>query len=418
MSSPMRYQPGLPPLLATVLAILLAMPIGAQQTLVLRPDRVLDGLGGVLEGATVVVRGNRIDGVLPAQLASRPPEGARVFELPGATLLPGLIDTHVHLDWYFDRSDRLRTELSGDPAEVQVLHAVGNAWRMLQAGLTTVQSLGAPLDRPVRDAIARGVLPGPRILTSLDAINAQTGDPDAIRFWVRRLKGDGADVIKVFASASIREGGTPTLSQEQLDAACGEARQAGLRAVVHAHGPDSAARAARAGCTTIEHGALLDRDTLELLAERGLFYDPQVDLIFRNYFENEQRYLGIGNYTAEGFAQMRAGQEKALATFRTAIEVPDLQIVFGSDAVAGAHGRNVEELVARVVTGGQDPHAAIRSATSVAARSLGLDDRIGAIVPGYEADLLAVAGNPLEDPQALLRPVMVVSAGRVVRGER
>ena len=151
------------------------------------------------------------------------------------------------------------------------------------------------------------MLPGPRVLTSLDAITADTGDAEAIRGRVRALHQDGADVIKVFGSASIRDGGGPTLSQEQLDAACVEARRLGLRATVHAHGPESARRAANAGCTTIEHGALLDRATLELLGDRGLFYDPNIDLVFRNYFENEQRYLGIGNYTAEGFRADAAG---------------------------------------------------------------------------------------------------------------
>lgn len=390
----------------------------SQEALLLRPDRVIDGTGEVLEGASVLVRSGRIERVVAPRrdgaATDMPPEDALEVDLRGATLLPGLIDTHVHLDWYFDDHDRLRTEASGDGVEEQVLHALENAWRMLQAGVTTVQSLGSPLDRAVREALGRGVLPGPRVLTSLDAITEETGDAEAIRARVRALHQDGADVIKVFGSASIRDGGGPTLSQEQLDAACGEAKRLGLRAAVHAHGPESARRAANAGCTTIEHGALLDRATLELLGSRGLFYDPNIDLIFRNYFENEQRYLGIGNYTAEGFAQMRLAQPKALATFRTALEVPGLQIVFGTDAVAGAHGRNVEELVYRIVEGGQDPQRAILSATSVAARSLGLADRIGSVLPGYEADLLAVEGNPLTDPRALLRPVLVMRAGRIV----
>jgi imidazolonepropionase-like amidohydrolase len=406
-------------LAGSALAILFTgMPMAAQDVVVLRPDRVLDGRGGVVEGAAVVVRGERIENVFSASARDSAPGNATVIDLRGATLLPGLIDTHVHLDWYFDRNDRLRTEASGDGVEVQVLHALENAWKMLQAGVTTVQSLGSPVDRAVRDALARGVLPGPRVLTSLDAITADTGDAEAIRGQVRALHADGADVIKVFGSASIRDGGGPTLSQEQLEAACGEAKLLGLRATVHAHGPESARRAANAGCTTIEHGALLDRETLELLATRGLFYDPNIDLIFRNYFENESRYLGIGNYTAEGFAQMRLAQPKALATFRTALLVPGLQIVFGTDAVAGAHGRNVEELVYRIVEGGQEPQRAIVSATSVAARSLGLADRIGSVLPGYEADLLAVDGNPLTDPRALLRPVLVMRAGKIVRAPR
>lgn len=422
MSSPSRLARNATALAvaAAWLSIAPAERLESQQALLLRPDRVLDGTGGVIEGASVLVRSDRIERVISPGRGGASSDAATadaaVVDLRGATLLPGLIDTHVHLDWYFDDSDRLRTEASGDGVEEQVLHALENAWTMLQAGVTTVQSLGSPLDHAVREALARGVLPGPRVLTSLDAITSDTGDAEAIRARVRVLHQGGADVIKVFGSASIRDGGGPTLSQEQLDAACGEAKRLGLRATVHAHGPESARRAAHAGCTTIEHGALLDRATLELLASRGLFYDPNVDLIFRNYFENEQRYLGIGNYTAEGFAQMRLAQPKALATFRTSLEVPGLQIVFGTDAVAGAHGRNVEELVYRIVEGGQDPQRAILSGTSVAARSLGLEDRIGSVLPGYEADLLAVDGNPLTDPRALLRPVLVVRAGRIVRG--
>jgi imidazolonepropionase-like amidohydrolase len=389
--------------------------LAGDDRLVLRPDRVLDGRGSVLEGAAVVVRGDRIERIVASDGDDPVDSGATTLQLRGATLLPGLVDTHVHLDWYFGPDGRLRTEESGDPAEVRVLHALENAARMLEAGVTTAQSLGSPLDRAVRDALERGVLAGPRVLTSLGAVSARTASPDAIRARVRQLHAGGADVVKVFASESIRDGGGPTLSQDQLDAACGEAKRLGLRAAVHAHGPESARRAALAGCTSIEHGALLDRPTLELLAERGVYYDPNVDLIFRNYFENESRYLGIGNYTAEGFAQMRQAQPKALATFREALRVPGLRIVFGTDAVAGAHGRNVEELVYRILEGGQDPGAAIVSATSVAASSLGLDDRIGAVAPGYQADLLAVDGNPLEDPRALLRPVLVLKAGKTVR---
>ena len=188
-----------------------------------------------------------------------------------------------------------------------------------------------------------------------------------------------------------------------------------MRAVVHAHGPVSAQRTARAGCTAVEHGALLDRETLELLAERGLYYDPNIDLVLRNYFENKERFLGVGNYTEEGFAQMAAAVPKVLEVFKVALEVPDLRIVFGTDALAGAHGRNVEELIYRIREGGQEPGAAIISATSLAAESLGLGDQIGVLEPGYEADLIAVEGNPLEDPSALGRVVFVMQGGRVHR---
>ena len=387
---------------------------GSESPIVLRPDRILDGRGGSLTGREVVVRGELITAVAEAGST----EGARVYDLPGTTLLPGLIDTHVHLGWHFDReTDRLHSAASTDGPQERVLYAAENGWNMLRSGVTTVQSVGGPEDIPVRDAIAGGSLPGPRVLTSIRPVTAGTGDPDDIRAHVDEVATAGADVIKIFASESIRVGGGPTLSQEQLDAACGRARELGLRAVVHAHGPESARRAALAGCAQIEHGALLDRATLQLLAERGLYYDPHIHLIFDNYFANAERYLGIGNYTAEGFAQMDAAVPVALETFREALTVDGLDIVFGTDAVAGAHGHNWKELVYRVEEGGQDPMAAVVSATSLAARSLGLDDTLGAVEAGFAADLIAVAGDPAEDIRSIERVVFVMRAGRVYRND-
>ena len=382
--------------------------------IVLRPDRVLDGRGAALDGREVVVRDGRIEAVVEAGSTT----GATVYDLSGATLLPGLIDTHVHLGWHFDReTGRLHTAASTDSPEDEALYAAENAWKMLHSGVTTVQSVGGAEDVPVRNAIAGGMLPGPRILTSIRPINAGTGGPAEMRAHVDEMAAAGADVIKIFASESIRVGGGPTLSQERLDAACGRASEHGLRTVVHAHGPESASRAARAGCSQIEHGALLDRATLELLAERGLYYDPHIHVIFDNYFANAERYLGIGNYTEEGFAQMRAAVPVALATFQEALTVEGLDIVFGTDAVAGAHGNNWQELVYRVEEGGQHPMAAVVSATSLAAESLGLGGSLGAVEPGYEADLIAVAGDPSADIGALGRVVFVMRAGRVYRND-
>jgi imidazolonepropionase-like amidohydrolase len=202
------------------------------------------------------------------------------------------------------------------------------------------------------------------------------------------------------------------MSQEQLDAACGEAAALGLRAVVHAHGPESARRSSQAGCTTIEHGALLDRATLEFMAEKGTFYDPNIHLIFQNYFDNEDRYIGIGGYTAEGFEQMRVAVPRALDAFRTALTVPGLKIVFGTDAVAGAHGRNVEELVYRVREGGQSASDAIVSATSRAAESLRMGNEIGSIRVGWAADIIAVEGDPAVEIEALERVRWVMVGGQ------
>jgi len=387
-------------------------PAGPDAAVVIRADRILDGRGATLTGRELVVRDGRIEAIAEAGTT----EGAVVYDLPGATALPGLIDTHVHLGWHFDaETGRLHSAESTDTAEDRVLYAAENAWNMLASGVTTVQSLGGPEDVPVRDAIARGSLPGPRVLTSIQPITLGSGGPEEIRARVDELAAAGADVIKIFASASIRVGGTPTLSQEQLDAACGQARERGLRAVVHAHGPESARRSALAGCQQIEHGALLDRETLELLAERELYYDPHTHLIFENYFANQDRYLGIGNYTEDGFRQMREAVPTALGAFREALDVDGLDIVFGTDAVAGAHGRNWTELVYRVREGGQDPMDAIVSATSLAAASLELDETVGSLAPGFEADVIAVAGDPTADIGALEHVVLVMRGGVVYR---
>jgi imidazolonepropionase-like amidohydrolase len=364
----------------------------------------------VLENRTVVVENGKIREV-------GAPAAAVDYELRGLTLLPGLIDTHVHLSWHFDPDGRLHPEDSPETPETSALYAAENAYTTLMAGFTTVQSLGAPIDKPLRDAIARGSLPGPRLLTSLGSITAETGTPDAMREFVRARAAEGADVIKIFASASIRDGGAPTLSQEGLDAACGEAKKAGLRSVVHAHGPESARRTVLAGCTTIEHGALLDAETLSLMAERGVYFDPNTHLVFENYFRNKARYLGIGNYDEEGFRQMEKAVPSVLEVFKTGLSMPKLKMVFGTDAVAGSHGRNVEELIYRVETGGQDPQKAILSATSLAAESLGLADSVGTIRTGMTADIIGVEGNPLQDAKALLRVRFVMKDGKVYRNE-
>jgi imidazolonepropionase-like amidohydrolase len=380
--------------------------------IVVRAARVLDGTGDDLGARDVVVRDGRIVRVAAAGTA----EGV-VYDLGDATLVPGFIDTHVHIGWHFDRATGKTHTDRNESGEDAALYAAANAYATLMNGVTTVQSLGAMVDLPLREAVAHEGLPGPRILTSGRAVTAGTGDPAAIRAHVDRMADAGVDVIKIFASASIRDGGGPTLSQEQLDAACGEAKARGLRAFVHAYDPVAVRRVIAAGCTGVEHGSLLDRPTLELMAEKGVYLDPNIDLVIRNYLENAEHYAGVGNYSEEGFAQMKAAQPKSVAVFREGLEVPGLRMVFGTDAVAGSHGRNLEELVYRIGEGGQDPMDAVISATSLAAEELGLTDVTGRIAPGLAADLVALNGNPLTDASALLRPLFVMKGGRVYRND-
>ena len=397
---------------AVALALLVPSPspaLGQSAPITIRAGTVLDGRGGVVRNRTIVIEGARIARLEPAGKTA-------TYDLGRLTVLPGGIDTHVHLTSHFDANGRAHNDPGGaEPLQQTVLYAMENGYRALLAGITTVQSIGSNLDRDLRDAVARGTLPGPRVITSLDWITPEAGDAAGLRRAVRERVAGGADVIKILGSKSIREGGGPTLSEDELRAACDEAKAHGLRAVVHAHAAEAARRAVMAGCTTIEHGVLLDDATLDLMAEHGTYFDPNLYLVFQNYFDNKARFLGIENYTEEGYAYMHRAVPLVLAVFQHALQRPKLRIVFGTDAVAGAFGKNWEELIYRVQTGGQSPMAALVSATSLAAQSLNLADSIGAIVPGLQADLIAVDGNPLDDITAMRRVVFVMKGGAVYK---
>ena len=291
--------------------------------------------------------------------------------------------------------------------------AAENVKATLLAGFTTIQSLGDPVDGPLRDSIAKGEREGPRILTSLRQINERSGDPEKIREIVRQVKQEGGDVIKLFATASIRDGGKQTMTTEQINATCGEAKAQGLRAVVHAHAADGARAAILAGCTGIEHGTMLDDATLDLMREKKVFFDPNF-LVLHNYIDNKPKYLNIGNYTEEGFAYMEKALPMVADVLRRA-RAHHVMIVLGTDAVAGSHGRNFEEFIYRVKDGGDKPMDAIISGTSMAAASLRLGDKIGTVAPGFEADLVAVEGNPLEDITAVRKVAFVMKGGKVVK---
>jgi imidazolonepropionase-like amidohydrolase len=380
-----------------------AQPPG--DTISLRVARMIDGRGAVAMNQMVTIRGSKIERVGPAT-------GSATYDLGNLTLLPGFIDTHVHIGWHFGPDGRY---VAGrEPADEAALYGAENAYVTLMAGFTTVQSVGAASDKPLRDAIARGLIPGARILTSLGSIGNAKLTPAELREEVRKRKADGADLVKIFASASIRDGGTPTLSQEQLDAACGEARAQGLRSMVHAHSPEAMMRAARAGCTVVEHGALATPEAFRLLAERGVWFDPNIGLVTQNYLENKSKFLGIGNYTEEGFAAMEKALGLKSVMFSAALETPGLKLVMGTDAVAGAHGRNINETLERIKEG-QPAMEAIVDMTSAAAESMGLQQLIGAIAPGLEADLVAVDGDPLKDPTALTRVRFVMKGGKIYR---
>src|SRR5581483_9933219 len=385
-----------PRLLCCVLALVCGAPRLHSQTsssprrIVIAASTVLDGQGHTQHNVRLVIEGSQIAAIEPGR-------GRADYDLRGLTVMPGWIDAHTHITWIFGKDGR-NAGTDGTTQE-DAYRAASNAWVTLMAGFTTIQSVGAPNDIPLRDAIAKGTIPGPRILTAVEPLEGEgekTGTPEQIRDYIRKQKAAGADVIKIFASQSIRTGGGMTLSQEQLNAACDEAKKQGLRTLVHAY-KDAVRAATLAGCTQIEHGTLASDDDLKLMAEKGTYFDPQCGLVIENYMQNKDKYLGTTGYTAEGFAAMEKILPMDHEIVQHAVKTPGLKVVFGTDATAGAHGRNAEEFIDRVHDCGVDPMSAMVSATSLGAEALGMGDQIGSIAPGFQADIIALDGDPLKD---------------------
>jgi imidazolonepropionase-like amidohydrolase len=389
------------------LCVLLANSTQAQDQIVIRAGTLIDGRGGVQSNVLVIVRGARIDRVVPASTAGL----TITHDLRRYTLLPGLIDTHVHIDSHFGPDGRASNQ--GETPAQRSYGGLQNAYFTLMAGYTTVQSLGSVADTALRAAIQRGDAKGPRILTSLGSLSDTTRTPEQIREWVRGQVAAGADVIKVFASKSIREGGGQTMSAAQITAACDEATKAGKRSWIHAHAASAVRDAATAGCFAVTHGSQVTDAELRLMADKGTFFEPNIGLVSQNYIENKARYLGIGNYDEAGFRFMEEGIPRKLEMFKRARTTRQLKLLAGTDATAGAHGQNSREVIYRVQTGGQSAADALNSITTLAAQALGMGDRIGAVVPGMEADLIAVEGNPHDDVTALRRVVFVMKGGVV-----
>jgi len=398
---------------ARAMAQQISSPTPAQSdSITIAASTLLDGKGHVLHNARIVVEGSKI---VALNKGSGTEAAHFDYDLRGLTVLPGWIDAHDHITWIFGK-DGKNAGTEGTTQE-DAYQAASNAWLTLMAGFTTIQSVGAPNDIPLRDAIAKGLIPGPRILTAVQPLvgrGEQTGTPDEIRAYVRKQKEAGADLIKIFASQSIRLGGGMTLSQEQLNAACDEAQKQGLRTLVHAY-KDAVRAATLAGCTEIEHGTLATDDDLKLMAAKGTYLDPQAGLVIENYLQHRDQYIGTPGYTAEGFAAMEKILPMEHEFMQHAVKTPGLKVVFGTDAVAGAHGRNAEEFIDRVRDGGVDPMAAMVSANSLGAEAMDLADQIGSIAPGLQADIIALDGDPLKDITAVRRVVFVMKAGVVYK---
>ena len=386
-----------------LLAAAIAQAIAPAQSskIVIAVGTALDGRGGVLRDTRLVIQDGRI--------AAIDPKASPIdYDLRTRTVMPGWIDTHVHLNWHFN--DKHVSVSGGEAPEQAALYAAEDAWLTLQGGFTTVQSVGAAIDGVVRDRVNRGLLPGPRILTSLRQIQNRSGDPEALRALVRQTKQEGADVIKLFATSGLGAGGDQTMTDEQIQAVCSEAKAVGLRSVVHAIGDKGARASVLAGCTAIEHGPFVTDETLDLMAQRGTFFDPNL-LVLHNYLDNRAGFPTFTQQTLDTLEQGIAPMVDALKRARAR----HVKIVFGTDAVAGSHGRNAEEFIYRVREAGEKPADALVSATSMSAESLGMGDRIGTIAVGRDADLVATDGNPLDDITAVRRVAFVMKDGRVFK---
>jgi len=381
----------------------------APKRLVIAATTVFDGKGHILHNTRIVIERSKI-------VQIDPNAGPVDYDLRGLTVMPGWIDAHVHLNWIFGK-DGKNGGAGWTPEEAAAQYA-NNARATLLAGFTTVQSVGSSLDIPLRDQINRSALVGPRILTSAQPLMGQgerTGTTDEIRAYVRAQKEAGADLIKIFAAAGPNRS-DPTLSQAQLDAVCGEAKRLGLRTLVHAYGP-AVKMATIAGCSQIEHGVGATDDDLKLMASKGIYLDPQAGLVWENYLLNKEKFVGTPYYpaTLEGFASM----EKLIPLYhdflKRALKISGLKVLFGTDALAGSHGRNAEEFIDRVRDCGVDPMAAMVSANSLGAEAIGMSDQIGTIAPGLQADIIALDGDPLKDITAVRRVVFVMKGGVVYK---
>jgi imidazolonepropionase-like amidohydrolase len=389
--------------------------------------------GAVRRDQVVVVRGERVEAV-----AARAPEGTRLLDLSGCTVLPGLIDCHTHLVG--------EAESAGIPAVTrtaaqEALSGVANARATVLAGFTTVRDVGtyrAFVDVALRDAIDRGAVTGPRMAVAGAYLTAPGGggevaglapdvvlpaelrfgvasSPGEVRRRVRAILQGGADFVKVIATGAVLTRGTrpavAELSEEEIRAAVEEAARFGTYVAAHAHGAEGIRNAVRAGVRSVEHGSLMDHEAIALMAEHGTFL--VADLYNGDWIATEGRRRGWPEETLRKNDQTTAAQREGFAR----AVVAGVRIAFGTDSGVYPHGWNAKQLP-YMVRHGMTPMAALQSATVVAADLLGWQDRVGALAPGRYADLIAVEGDPLADLDRLSDVCLVMRGGRVLADRR
>ncbi len=417
------------------LSILLASTLYAQSgSYVLKSARLFDGKSDrLVEPGVIVVSDGKIQSV-----GGPIPSGARVIDLGEATLLPGFIDSHTHLSQAFDadyNAARLKA-LNATVAE-RAIGATVNARKTLMAGFTTVRDVGSSdfIDVGLRNSINAGVVPGPRMLVSVHAIGATAGhcdggdgvrfgllnhemgpedgvinSPDQARFAVRFNIKYGADIIKTCATGGVLSPtdavDAPQLTQPELDALVSAAHDLGRKTAAHAHGPEGAKRAIRAGIDSIEHGTFLDDEALRMMRERGTYLVPTLSV-----------RSGIAESKFPPLVQQKADVAmKAQDNLVRRALALGVKIALGTDAAVYPHGNNALEFVL-MANDGMSPAQSLRAGTSVAATLLGLDSRIGTLEPGKVADIVAVPGDPIHDIKVTQSVFFVMKEGTIYRND-
>jgi imidazolonepropionase-like amidohydrolase len=405
------------------------------EPLVVLAGRLVDvTVGDVLTDRAVVIEGDRIREVVAA--ADAPP--ARTVDLAQRTVLPGLIDCHSHLIGEIDDGQGY-AYLVGRSSAQEALTGVPNARATVLAGITTVRDVGtfhAFVDLALREAIDSGRLLGPRMMCAGAYITCPGGGgditglppdvpvpselrvgvsvgPEQVRTNVRRIFDAGADLIKVIATGAVLTSGTdpgePELTEDEIRAAVEEAEARGTHVAAHAHGAEGAKRAIRAGVRSIEHGCLIDDETIDLMVERGTYL--VCDMFDGDWMIQEGPRLG---YSDEVMGKTEMTNDVQRENFAKAVKA-GVRIAFGTDSGIYPHGMNARNLAFHVRFG-QTPMEAIVSATQTSAELLGWDDRVGSISPGRYADLIAVNGDPLDDVTVLEDVPFVMKGGEVLKG--
>jgi imidazolonepropionase-like amidohydrolase len=391
-----------------------------------RFGRLWDAKGKLWTNAIVIIDGDRIRSVLTS--ASEIPSGAEIIDLSKYTGLPGLIDAHTHMTMYTDETpgEPMLKQLTSNPPAVELFLARKGAMRTLEAGVTTVRDLGADqyLDIAMRDLINRGEMIGPRMFVCgyglyvtntpyKPAMNPPAGGiadgvPEVLKS-VRQQIAAGADVIKMYASTGTDDDvtGFQTYSYEEIKAAVDAAHQFGKKIAIHSYGPDGARDAVRAGTDSLEHATDMDDVTIQAMAKRGTFYVPTID--HNRYYVDNGDKIGY----AKGYKEkLQAFIPRNLETARKAHKA-GVKFAMGSDAIYTMFGENAREL-GWFVKAGMTPEQALRTATTNAAELLGKEKELGAVAPGYFADLIAVEGDPTTDINVVLNNVKWVMKGGVV----